>query len=254
MKAKYLLIVGVALSLSGCASMVNKVDADSVASVKTVAIVGLTYDQENAHLGTAILDTMMGKNESMGGLGKSVGEIEAKAHTAQALKTSEAALKARKGWKVLDTAVVAKNPVVQRMYDKKKATVQMGIAPLKPNFYRYEAKGIPQFYNLQFEDKALLNAMAKDLGVDALVLVNASTHIAQTRIMGIGVGTKGTVSDIAFFLYDPKKSDFTVVMNTSGEKIKETRNQLDGFTDGDPFNLQALEAYQSAFNKAVEAI
>ncbi len=238
---------------TGCASLVNKVDKESLATVKKVAIIGFTYDQQAANSAEKLLDNVLGKNDS-GPMGKLVGPIESKPHINHALEMTRSILEQKEKWVFLNQERVIKNPEVVKLYEKKNATIQTGVAPLKPHFYRYEASGVPQFYNIQFAEKAQLNSIASSLSVDALILVNISTRLSQTSVLGIGVGSISSVSDIALFVYDPKRSDFTVIMNASGDKAKTSDSQFGGFADKDTMNVQALQSYESALNKAVEEI
>jgi hypothetical protein len=195
----------------------------------------------------------MGKNDK-GFLGKQVGEITAPPHVTHAYEVLRAKLEARKGWKVLAKAKAVAVPEVAQLYEKKNATLQTGVTPLQPMFYRTEVPQVPQFYYVQRADPAVLNAVAKQLGVDGLVIINARTRLSQTSVLGLGVGSIGSVTDIAVFVYDPKSSAFTVVMNVSGDEAKTTDGKFGGFADKDTMNIQALISYESAVDKAIQEI
>lgn len=248
-----LILFGLGMFGSGCASMVNKVDHDAIKQVRTVAVVGITYDQQAANSASTMLDNALGANDA-GMMGKAVGEIKAPPHVVEAYGLLKASLESKKGWTLVDVAKTTHNPQVEKLYAKKHATIQMGVAPLRPQFYRYELANLPQFYYAKDADKAVLNAIASDLKADALVFVNASTRLSQSSVMGIGVGSIGSTTDIAFFVYDPKRGEFTVVMNASGDQSKTTDGKIGGFADKDTMNIQALRSYQSALDKALAEI
>lgn len=240
------------LGLGACAGAVNKVDRDSLASVRSMAIVGFTYDQQLANSGSTLLDQALGKNDTAG-FGKIIEKIEAKPHVEEAYRRLKQSL-AKKGWSMAELPRLTENPELKALYEKKNATIQTGVTPLPPHFYRYEVAGIPQFYTLQFADHERLNSLAKNLGVDALAIAFAKTRLSQTSVLGIGVGKIGSVTDLALLVYDPRRSDFTVVMNATGDESETKGNQLGGFADADAMNIQALESYESALEKAVGSI
>lgn len=238
------------LGFSGCASMVNKVDHEGIARVKTVAVIGMTYDQQAANSGSTILDNVIGKNDK-GLMGKPIGEIIAPDYIAKAYGILTSNLETKKHWKFVPESTTIQNKEVAALYEKKNATIQAGVLPLMPHFYRYEIAGLPQSYNAKNADKAVLNQIAKELGADALIMLYAQTRLSQSSVLGVGVGAIGSITDLSLLVYDPKTSGFSVVLNESGDQAKTTDGQFMGFADKDSMNIQALQSYQSAVDKTL---
>ena len=239
--------------LSGCAGMVTKVDHDAVHQLKTVAVVGFTYDQQEANTGKTILDNVMGQNKN-GPMGKLVVDISDSPHVDFAYQAFSEEIAKKSGLVVLPREKIAQNPALDVYYNKKTATIQTGRTPLMAHFYRFEAANIPQFYYLQFADKAALNELAKSLNVDGLVLASATVRRSQTSVLGFGVGAISSVSDVVIFIYDPKKQDFVAVINATGDEVSTKDSKFMGFADQDEMNIQSLEATQNAVKKAVASL
>jgi len=63
-------------------------------------------------------------------------------------------------FKILPKDKVVKNADVIKFFEKKNATIQMGVDPLMPNFDRYEMKVMPQKYYVMKADKKDFVALA----------------------------------------------------------------------------------------------
>ena len=106
--------------LSGIA---DKVDKAEVAKIKTVAIVGVTVDAAKGKNLSSMTDTLMGKEDTMGGIGKMV-EIKESKLAEQFYDLTAMNLETKGQFKVLAKDKVLKNADIKKFYEKKNATVQ----------------------------------------------------------------------------------------------------------------------------------
>ncbi len=243
-------MISLVLIASSCAGLVDKTDKEALQKVRSVAIVGFTFDQQEANSGKTLTDNLLGAND-MGPMGKINVDVTESKIANYAYELAALTFQSKLGFKVLPQAKTAANAEVAKFYAAKDATFQTGVDPLMKQTYRYEAKGIPQAYYVHFASKEKLNALAKSLGVDAIVLVRSKTRIAQSSVMGIGVGSISSVNDVSALVYDPRTSDFIVVANVSGDPISTKAARFMGFADAEEMNVQAAESYNSALMKLI---
>jgi hypothetical protein len=234
----------IAVTISGCAS--NKVDKESLGRAKTAALIGFTLDERQPASGSAILGGMLGMEKGNGfGGGKISFEIKDDKHVDAGYDIAAKTLGDRLSISFLKRDQVASNSDVQSLYNKKTATIQSGVTPLKPYYERFEASNIPQFYYVQWADKELLNQIAKSLNVDTLVILTSKTDLSA----GI-VSKMSSQASISIMFYDPSKSEFSTYLNQMGDSIDTKDAKVMGFADPDEMHIQSLEAMRSALDKA----
>ena len=235
---------------SSCASLVDKTDKEALQNVKSMAIVGFTFDQQEANSEKTVTDNILGNND-VGMMGKLHIDLKESKVSNYAYELATKTLQSKLGFKVLAQAKTAANPEVAKLFARKDATFQSGVDPLKRQSYRYEAKGIPQAYYVPTGDKETLNTLAKSLGVDAIVVVRSNIRLAQSSVMGIGVGSISSTNDVSALVYDPRRQDFIVIANVSGDEVSTKSSAFMGFADPEEMNVQAVESYNSAMTKLV---
>jgi hypothetical protein len=237
---------------SACSST-QKVDKEALSRIKKAAIVGFTMDQEEAASGKTIFDQVMGRNDT-GDYGKIGVEIKESQHASMAYDIALKTLSTRLGMEFVPRSKVVENPMVQAFYEYKNKTFQPARQVLNSMHYRYEAKGVPQFYYLHNSKKEELNQLAKSLGVDALVMVNSTTELVQTALLGMSLGTPESRATISLYIYDPKTSDYPVLLIARGDKISTKDKIFLGFADQNSMNIQSLMTMEKAFIQATEKL
>lgn len=233
--------------MAGCSSLGNKVDQESLGRMKKVALIGLTIDEREAASAGAFGRGLLGMEDGDGFGGGKVGfELEKAPHVDAAYDIASKTLADRLKVSFLARAKVAANPEVKNLYEKKNATVQTGVPPLKPYYHRFEATGIPQFYFVQWADKEILNQTAKSLGVDGLVIISSKTDISAGIVSSIS-----STATVNIMFYDPKLSEFSTYVNQQGDSVGTKESKVMGFAEANEMHMQSLEAMRVALTQIV---
>jgi hypothetical protein len=234
--------------ISGVADMVDKPE---VAKIRTIAIVGLTVDMQKANNMGNMADTLMGKEDN-GAMGKMVELKESKLADEIYTLTVSNLMNKGNNWKVTKDTDVIKNALIKNYYEKKNATVQMGVTPLKGGSDRFEKAGIPQIYYVKLATKEEMIKLAQSLKVDAIAFVNASTILNQKSIMGLGVGKITTEADVHLSVFSALKGDYVMNYNQRGAEIDTKDTKFMGFMSNEATEIQALSSIDDAEGKLIE--
>lgn len=208
-------------ALAGCAS--TAYDKAAVDKVHKVAIVAYTIDY-NLDLGAGLKSALMGGEQTMGMTGKIENKI---VETDVAKAAYEELVKQLRNtsWKVSSPEAVASSPAVKAFYERR---VKVGFLPLQAKHERYERAGIPQYHHiasLKGKTPNELQAMASQLGVDALAFVYVDTNLGHAAsIGGFGVGSTKYSSSMIFDLYDPRTDKTILKVTVNGEPTTVEKN------------------------------
>ena len=201
----------------GCAStQVNKEEAQKI---KKVAIIGFTMDYKMG-IKENFVSALKGQENTMGGnvQTKSTAKIFdrklAKLTYINLTKELE-----NVGWKVVSYKDTLKSPTLNTYYKKK---VKVGYLPLNSGFERIEAKGIPQYHNIQSLKKTpKLQQIAKELGVDTLLFTYANSGYSCMSVPIKGcVNTPKYFTNIIVQAYNPNTRKTIFNFSEKGPKIK----------------------------------
>jgi len=216
MKLRLLYISLLTLSLFGCASSYDKVEVEKV---RTVAVVGFTYDY-NLPMGKALLGGLMGKERKLGGPGSLMGKTQNKlVQKPVSQKSYQYLTKAlrKTGWRVLKQSDLKRSPTLAAIYRKK---IKVGTLPLESNHERYRANGVEQFHYTHYLKKnGAAQKIAKELGVDALVFTYFNTDL---KLALLGMGKTKYKSKITMELYSPKVGKKIMFESITGDAITKT--------------------------------
>lgn len=246
---KYLFVVlsFMLLGVVGCSGIGNKVDKESLGSMKRVALIGLTVDEREPASGSAFARGLLGMEDGESFMGGKLSfVINTSPHVDAAYDIASKTIADQLKLEFIPRILVASNVEVKKLYGKKTATVQTGVSPLKPYYQRFEAQGVPQFYYVHWADKAFLNQVAKSLKVDGLVIVQS-----QTDLSGTIIGKISSKAYVNIMFYDPKLSEFTTYVNQGGDEVSTKENKIMGFADSNEMHIQSLEAMKVTLGQIV---
>ena len=240
------------LIFSGCAGLGNKVDKQSLDRMKTAALIGLTFDEREPVTGEGIAKDFLGltsQDEGIAGGGRTSFEIKNEKHADAAYDIAAKVLADKLHLKFIPRAKVVQDAGVKSLFEKKNATIQTGVTPLKPYYERFEAQNVPQFYNIHWADKSALNEIARRLQVDTLIIINTKVDLSA------GIFSKmSSTANINLMFYDPAVSDFATYVNEKGEAIDTKDSKIMGFADTNEMHIQSLEAMKSALDTVVKKL
>ena len=241
---KLILSTMVLLIGTSCSSMLDKTNPEALKKVKKVAVIGFTLDHRQANSGKNFLGAMLGKEKTMPGMGKTSFKIKYSDYSREVYKEMKRRLGQDLNWRVVSDRQLGKSRTLNKFYRYKNRTIQGGVAPLASRYDRYEMKGIPQFYYIQQASPEQRAQMARELGVDAVVILNLKTRISQTSIMGLGVGSVKTIGDSYIGVFSGHDGSLILNMNQSGEAVESKESKFMGFTSEDENEVQALHAFK----------
>jgi hypothetical protein len=216
--SKFISKLIVILALGGCAS--SKIKVEEAKKIRKVAVVGFTMDYSQSFKEN-FKSTLKGeqKTQSPNGFGVINGAFAKAEPLAQ--NTYKAVIKSLKktGWDVLSYKETVKSPSLKNYYNKK---VKKGYFPLVKGKSRIAAKGIPQHYYIEGLRKSpILDSIAKELGVDALVFAYSNTTKKCMGVMGNCVNTPKYNSQVMITVYDAIKDHKIVFSSFKGPNVKK---------------------------------
>lgn len=239
------------LSLVACSSLVDKVEKKDLAQVKKVAIVGFTVDRAQPNTAGSVLMKLFGGDEgSMGNMDINPTEDDRANHAYTLVSGS---IQDRMNVAVLPQSEVANNPLIKNYFAKKNDMIQMGATFLRKGYSRFEAKGIPQVYNIKTKEAEIME-ICKSLKVDAVVFVQIYSHLDKPGIWTLGIGKMGSETDISLLMFNSIKKDFSVVLNQRGKLFKMGNTTVGGFQEKEEIAEKAYQSFQSALDKLVSRI
>ena len=243
--------IALSSSLVGCSGLGNKVDKESLSHMKRAALIGLTVDEREPVSGKGLAMGMLGLDNNNTGIdgGKISFTITNEKHVDAAYDIASKLLSERLHLTFVAREKVAQDAGVKALFEKKNATIQTGVTPLKPYFVRFEAQNIPQFYYVHWANKEALNAIAKNLNVDTLVVINSKTDLSASIISKMS-----STADVSILFYDPATSEFSTYLNQRGDSVDSKEAKVMGFADSNEMHIQSLEAMKSAINLAIQKI
>jgi hypothetical protein len=216
---KSLILLGLSLFITQCASLGGTYDKEKVGKIKKVAIVGFSYDAP-LDTGDHMLSALSGKEDDVGPGLMGAGKMETAQKETPASKEVYDRLAASLktvGWAAKPAADVKKAPSVKAFYNK---AVKVGFFPLAKGESRYERDGLPQFIHVSsLAGKQEFAKMAKELGVDAIVVAyvhaKASTSIPMVTKLNHN-------ADTMIQVFDPTTDAMIMNFSSRGEDIEGT--------------------------------
>lgn len=248
---KNCLLLGLLLSIVSCSSLVDKVEKKDLAQVKKVAIIGFTVDRAQPNSGASIFMKMLGMDGGSSGNLNITPTEDDQSNAAYALISSS--LSNRMKVDVMPQAEVAKNNLIKMYFDKKNNVVQSGASFLRKGYERFEAKGIPQVYNVK-TDRGEIMEICKSLKVDAVVFVQIYSHLDTPGIWTLGIGRIGSETDVSLVMFNGTNQDFSVVLNQRGDLYKMGDITVGGVEEKEEVAAKAYQSLQSAVDILIERI
>ena len=236
---KYLLLAS-AILLSACGSLTKQKDEAQLGKVKKVALVGFKANlPEPSGIG---LNLNSGKVSGMQG-GSMISEKSPQ--TDNMFMELHASLGKRTNWNILEVRKMKENPAYVAAYEKTMKGWQNKVPP-GAGTKNYLVDGIMDNDGPRILDVAGREQLIKDLGVDAIALVNIHVVLDGTTVMGIGsrkpksqvhmqIFAKGIAAPVWFETFDGE---------TSAESVGAT-----GIYNEDKMRELALKSTATAYTK-----
>jgi len=136
----------------------------------------------------------------------------------------------KKGWKVLPAERITANRMYQELYEAKKPT----LLQKAPNHFQRPVviKGIMRpvnpVYLLKPEERS---ALAKSLGVDAIVFARVSYMPAGTDHLGLGISSRYLQPHLAFNMYGAGEEPIWFDYSYAGPQSAESIGKVSGMED-----------------------
>jgi len=225
--------------LIGCAG--GQLKVEEAKRIKKVAIVGFTMDYTMS-FNENLKSTLKGEQSNEGRPGGivTIDGSFGKADPLAAYTYNEAFKSLSKmGWDVLSYKETLRSPSLKKYYNRK---VKKGYFPLTRGKKRLGLNGIPQHYYIQGLRKSpVLDAITKELKVDALVFLYSNTNKKCIGVAGNCVNTPKYSSNILFNTYDALSDKTLINMNFNGPKVKKLKSPYQ--------NLSKIKSSMLASNK-----
>lgn len=240
------------LSLTNCASLGGKYDKEKVGKIRSIAIVGFTYD---APLETSghIMSALMGNEKKFGSggpLDSKMDRTEGESATAKKVYDEVVANLSKAGWKVKSAEEVQASPAVKAFYAK---SVKIGMLPLQSGDGRYERAGIPQYHHVaSLAGKGEFAKMAKDLRVDGVAVVYVASKGSQTIPMVSKISHFATTS---IQIFDPISDDLIMLSSSNGKEIggnTKTKIGKDFLADVEKGALASIDQFGQDFRNRLK--
>jgi hypothetical protein len=213
---KNIFILSSALLVVQCASLGGTFEKEKVLKVKSVAIVGFTYDaplETAKHLGSML----MGNEKSSGpDLMQNTKNEFAQKETETTRKVFDAISTSLKknGWSVRSASDTQSSAPVKEFYNK---SIKVGFHPLAKGNGRYEKEGLPQYAHVSsLIDKKEFQKFAKALNVDAIVAVSVQSEATQSIPFVTKINHR---ADIMLRVFDPTSDQLIMLFNSSGKEV-----------------------------------
>lgn len=136
----------------------------------------------------------------------------------------------KKGWRVLALEKVAANKMYQELYEAKKPSL-LQKAPnhfQKPVVIKGIMRPVNPVYLLKPEERA---ALAKSLGVDAIVFARVSYMPAGTDHLGLGISSRYLQPHLAFNMYGTGEEPIWFDYSFAGPQSAESIGKVSGMED-----------------------
>ena len=247
-----LIVLLVLVGSVGCSSLVDKVEKEKNDGVKTVAIVGLTFDREKPNDALGIVSRLLGGGAKVNQMTYVAPVSDSYADAVYSLVSKR--MQDRMHVEVMAQNKVASNSLIQNIYKEKDKAIQLGGAPLSENFERLEASGIPMYFYIQQKEKSEIDKLCNELKVDAIVFIHATSNLDKPGVWTLGIGKMGSVSDVSIMMYNKKAQDFTLVLNQRGDLFKFGDTSFAGYDQGKEVQTKSYQSFESALNQLIERI
>jgi hypothetical protein len=256
MKRKNLLslfsFVAIAAFVTACSTM--KAEPEKVQTVKRVAIIGYSLQQEMPpSLMTAVFDTVMHKQDNGPHL---MGNAEASPHANVIYKNLSETLQKRMHWQVVDLNTVVANSDYAEIF-KDESTGFHNRPPAGKRDVTYGIEGLMDGWQGWRIDQAQKQKLIADLGVDAIAV--ASVHVTLNAGGGlkklVGAADLYPQATLEFYVYDGK-SDTPIWHDlwAQGEEATQSTAYVLGVTNTNQLNESVVESTNSAFGKLIQRI
>lgn len=239
MNIKILLMSALALSLSACASMSNKFEADRAKNVRKVAVVAIEIQQQKPtdNWGISALKTIAagrdGDSKELQSMAKGFAD------------NFTASLEKKTSWNVMPIDKVMANPLYKSKTDAAMTGMRQTL-PLEKNAEGVYLKGMMDVYAFRKMTVADRDQLAKSLGVDALAELVVFTSMDQSWL------ALGHISGNAAFNLK-SRANFQVYGRSSEDPLWRAQNH-DGeqteSSDALPEKLSRLERMSTLGQKA----
>jgi hypothetical protein len=234
----YVGLISMALILTACSG--GQVKRERLQHVKRVAIVGLDLEQQKPVSGMDLAGLMLGKKGS--GSAEHKMAIES-AHAEQVYNDLTAKLSRSSGWQVMKQADLKKHPAYTKLFREKTEGMQSRPA-VHERYEIYRAPGVLDTWPVMLLEEAQSKALAKELGVDALVYAKAQVNLNNSSLFSsmIGKGEFKPSSNLSLYVTEGVSGEKILVQTTEGPEVEKGASNTMGVADDAKVNALAQQA------------
>ncbi|RYZ89618.1 MAG: hypothetical protein EOP06_09085 [Proteobacteria bacterium] len=243
------LLVSVATMLSACASQVKK---EEVAKVHRVAIIGFDALQQRSVSGNDLMGAFLGKMNDNSAKVKVATES---AHVDPMLANFQQRLEKNLKWVVVPISDVRKNALYKDLYKKKTEGMQNRPA-VEERYDPFRAPGIIDFWGVMTTEKETLQALAKELRVDALIIGSTKVHLNNSSMMAslVGKGEYKPSADFTMVVIQGPTADKIFTKMVEGPQSELGEKNTAGMADNAKLNALAQIATASSIEKMMKEV
>jgi hypothetical protein len=238
----------------GCGT--KPVKTEKLVLVKKVAVLGFDVIQAQPLTGTQALGLLAGSSVSNNNEYKISTEAD---HVEQIYNETAAKLNKKTNWQVTKLVDIKKNANYLQLYKIKTEGLQMAGAPIPARYEHFRAKGVLGSWSIITSEHEKLKQIAKELGVDAIVLAKATVHLNKSSGMlgnlmsGIkaaaGKGEFKPLADLEVIIIEAASGDKILIKNIEGPQVSESERNAFGMGDLQKLNVLAQKATALAVDK-----
>jgi hypothetical protein len=246
---KILMALTISILLSACASQIKK---EEVAKIRRVAVIGFDLQQQRSVSGNDLLGIALGKQHDDKAIVKLANES---AHVDPMLTNLQKSLGKDLQWVVIPAGDVKKNSRYQDLYKKKTQGFQNRPA-VAERYDSFRAPGVLDSWAILTTEKEVLQAIAQDLKVDALVVGTAQVHLNNSSLLAslVGKGEYKPSADFSLILIQSQSGDHIFTASIQGPKIDEVEKNTLGLADEAKLNKLAQTAVDLSIEKMMKEI
>jgi hypothetical protein len=242
---KKIFLIAVCSILPACTTM--KINADRLAKVKTVAVVGFSVNQETT---PGLTDLFRGKTKDA-----QFAKIQnAATHATEMYKNLVARLEKEQGWKVLKIDQLASHPAYKEVY-KTKTEGWQGRPMIDGKTELFQAQGILDTFAIHSAEKPLLEKLKKDLKVDAIVIANLNVRLNNTASLAslVGVAEYKPNVNMSFVVNDLLQDEAAWFdYDVKGPQIEQGSKNFLGMTEESKITQLVIQASDLAYTQLFE--
>lgn len=238
-----------ALTLAACSS--GTIKPEKLRAVKKAAVIGLDLEQQKAVSGTDLFKIATHQQVTTGQ--PNHGAAAEAAYLEGIHQDVSAAIGKKTGWKMKSLAEIRATPSYAKLFKEKTEGWQMTGATHE----RYDllrAPGLLDMFPLMTTEADRLKAVARDLGVDALVVVKSTINLNNSGVLSslVGKGEYKPSSNIQMFVIEGLSGEKILVRSMEGPKVEKSVRNVVGMSDQDQLNEKAREATALAMTETLK--